>query len=176
MSMRKIFLAGAFGLLAAHAQAAESPNLGQPITAQDIAPWDVDIMPDGRFLPAGSGTPQQGQAIYMEKCQACHGEKGNDGFALPLLGGVGTIGKNDVKPLRTIGSYWPYAPSIFGYIRRSMPYYEPKSLGNDELYSLTAYLLKINGLIGENDVMNAETLPKVQMPWRDHFRPFVRGD
>jgi mono/diheme cytochrome c family protein len=178
MSMRDALLCAAagFGVLVSQAFAAETPNLGRIATPEEIATWDIDAMPDGRFLPAGSGNPQQGHAVYVEKCQSCHGEKGNDGFALPLVGGVGTIGKNDVKPLRTIGSYWPYAPSIFAYIRRAMPYYDTKSLSNDEIYAVTAYLLRLNGLIGEIDTMNAQTLAKVQMPWRDHFRPFIRGD
>jgi len=166
----------ALALLTVQALAAESPNLGKAVTDDEIAAWDLDAMPDGRFLPAGSGTPEQGHTVYVEKCQSCHGPHGNDGTTLPLLGGVGTIGKNDVKPLRTIGSYWPYAPSIFAYIRRSMPYYDSKSLTNDEVYAVTAYLLRLNGLIGETDTMNAETLAKVEMPWRGHFRPFVRGD
>src|SRR3954467_2843159 len=97
-------------------------------------------------------------------------------MTLPLLGGVGTIVNNDVKPLRTIGRSEPHAPSIFAYIRRSMPYYDSKSLTNDEVYAVTAYLLRLNGLIGETDTMNAETLAKVEMPWRGLFRPFVRGD
>src|SRR4051794_38850285 len=123
MSMRDAVLAAIAGLalLTVQALAAESPNLGKAVTDDEIAAWDLDAMPDGRFLPVGSGTPEQGHIVYVEKCQSCHGPHGNDGTTLPLLGGVGTIGKNDVKPLRTIGSYWPYAPSIFAYIRRSMP-------------------------------------------------------
>ena len=175
MSMRKLLAACGFAVVAFVAQAAESPNLGKPISPEDLAPYDVDIMPDGRFLPVGSGTAAQGQAVYSEKCSGCHGEKLNNGISLPLVGGVGSIGKNEVKPLRTIASYWQYAPSLLGYIRRSMPYYEPKTLANDELYQLTAYLLKMNGLYGD-DVLDAERLKKVEMPWRDHFRPFKRGD
>jgi mono/diheme cytochrome c family protein len=178
MSMRNARLVSvtALALLMGQAFAAESPHLGRVVTSDEIAVWDLDAMPDGRFLPAGSGTPEQGHAVYVEKCQSCHGPNGNDGTTLPLLGGVGTIGQNDVKPLRTIGSYWPYAPSIFAYIRRAMPYYDSKSLTNDEVYAVTAYLLRLNRLIGETDTMNAETLAKVEMPWRDHFRPFIRGD
>ncbi|HWG04799.1 MAG TPA: cytochrome c [Beijerinckiaceae bacterium] len=178
MSMRNAHLATAAVLaLALHgASAAEAPHLGQPATPDEIASYDIDVEPDGSGLPPGSGTPKQGEAVYVEKCQSCHGEKGVHGPALALAGGEGTIGKVDVKPLRTIGSYWPYATSVFAYIRRAMPFYDTKTLSNAELYAVTAYLLNINHIIGDNDVMNAATLPKVVMPWRDHFRPFVRGD
>ena len=179
MSMRKSLLAAAVLALATRgALALEAPHLGQPATSDQIAAYDIDVSPDGSGLPPGSGTPKQGEAVYAEKCQGCHGEKGVNGMpgALALAGGQGTIGKIDVKPLRTIGSYWPYATSVFAYIRRAMPYYDTKTLSNDELYAVTAYLLQLNKIIGENDTMNAQTLPKVVMPWRDHFRPFVRGD
>lgn len=180
MPMRKSLLAavGVLALAAQGALAVEAPHLGQPATPDQIASYDIDVSPDGTGLPAGSGNPKQGEAVYAEKCQGCHGEKGVNGApgALPLAGGQGTIGKIDVKPLRTIGSYWPYATSVFAYIRRAMPFYDSKTLSNDEVYAVTAYLLRINNIIGEDDTMNAQTLPKVIMPWRDHFRPFVRGD
>ena len=111
MSMRDAFLpaqqpgSASWQAMSSQQRALISAASRQP---EEIATWDIDVMPDGRFLPPGSGNPQQGHAVYVEKCQSCHGEKGNDGFALPLIGGVGTIGKNEVKPLRTIGSYWPY--------------------------------------------------------------------
>lgn len=178
MSMRKSLSAAVFALaLAAHgARALEAPQLGQPATPDQIASYDIDVEPDGAGLPPGSGTPQQGALVYADKCQSCHGEKGVKGAALALAGGEGTIGKPDVKPLRTIGSYWPYATSVFAYIRRAMPFYDTKRLSNDELYAVTAYLLQINKIIGDDATMDAQTLPKVIMPWRDHFRPFVRGD
>ena len=101
--------------------------------------------------------------------------EGLNGPVMQLVGGAGTIGV-EKKPLKTVGSFWPYATSVFAYTRRSMPFYNSKSLTNDELYAATAYVLYVNGLIGENDVMNAQTLPKVQMPNRDGFMPFKRGD
>src|SRR3954469_18466833 len=142
---RNVLLAAAASLLFAGAAGAavESPNLGKLATPEEIAAYDIDVEPDGAGLPPGSGTAKQGAAVYAGKCQACHGETGEKGPTLPLRGGEGTIGKNEVKPLRTIGSYWPYAPSVFAYIRRSMPFYETKTLSNDELYQVTAYLLSI---------------------------------
>ncbi len=157
------------------ALAAVSPNLGRVATPEEIASWDLTVSPDGKGLPPGSGTPKQGEAVYVAKCIACHREKGAGNPADRLVGGQGTIG-GDQRPIKTIGSYWPYATTIFAYIRRAMPFYETKSLNNDELYALTAYLLHLNGIIGENDTMNAQTLPKVRMPNRDGFVPFVRGN
>jgi S-disulfanyl-L-cysteine oxidoreductase SoxD len=175
MSMRELLVA-ALVFTGGGALAAQSPNLGKPATPEEIAAWDIDVMPDGRFLPPGSGSAKRGAAIYEEKCQACHGPGGRGGMTLPLVGGEGTIGRQDVKPLRTAASYWPYATSIFAYMRRSMPLLDTKTLSNDELYALTAWILAANKIIGENDVMDAQTLAKVRMPWRDHFRPFQRGD
>lgn len=180
MSMRDLLLAAAASLLLAHAAqaavAVESPNLGQPATPDEIASYDIDVEPDGSGLPPGSGTAKQGEAVYAKACQACHGEKGQKGPTLALAGGQGTIGKEGVKPLRTIGSYWPYATSVFAYVRRSMPFTKTKSLSNDELYQVTAYLLYINKIIGEDEVMDSRTLAKVQMPNRNGFRPFQPGD
>ena len=171
-----VAMATVLALASSGALAYEAPHLGQLATPAEISSYDIDASPDGTGLPPGSGAPKQGETVYVAKCQSCHGVGGVHGAALALAGGVGTIGKRDVKPLRTIGSYWPYATSVFAYIRRAMPFYDSKTLSNDELYAVTAYLLQINHIIGENDEMDAKTLPKVVMPWRDHFRPFVRGD
>jgi cytochrome c len=154
----------------------ETPKLGRAASAAEIAPYDIDAEPDGSGLPAGRGTAKQGAAVYAEKCQACHGEKGVKGPATQLVGGIGTIGKGDeVKPIKTVGSYWPYATSVFAYIRRAMPYFDTKSLSPDELYAVTAYILQLNGLIGEKDTMDKNTLPKVQMPNKDGFFQWSRG-
>ena len=113
--------------------------------------------------------------IYAEKCQGCHGEQGK-GPNYALAGGIGSIGKGDHhKPLKTVNSFWPYATSVFAYVRRSMPYWESKSLTPDELYAVTAYILALNNLVGENDVMDAGTLPKVQMPNKDGFFRWTPG-
>ena len=143
------------------------PALGQPVTSAQIAGWDISIPPDGTGLPAGRGTSAQGAPVYTQKCQACHGAAGAGQPNDRLVGGQGTLA--GATPVRTIGSYWPYATTIFDYVRRSMPYIQPQSLTDEEVYAVTAYLLHLNGIIGENDEMNAQTLPKVRMPNRDNF-------
>src|SRR6476659_8351467 len=170
MSTRSALLIAASGLATASAVAfaAESPNLGQVPTPQEIAAWDISISPDGVGLPPGSGTPKQGGAVYTAKCVACHGEKGAGKPNDALVGGIGSL-PGDKPPVRTVGSYWPYATTIFDYVRRAMPYNESKSLTNDEVYAVTAHILQLNGIIGENDVINAQTLPKVRMPNREGF-------
>ena len=147
--------------------AQETPNLGRPATPAEIAGWDISIPPDGTGLPPGSGTPEQGAVVYAQKCQACHGEKGSGKPNDQLVGGHGTLASPN--PVRTIGSYWPYATTVFDYVRRAMPYTQPRSLTGDEVYAVTAYLLHLNGIIGAQDPMNAQTLPQVQMPNREHF-------
>jgi cytochrome c len=142
-------------------------GLGTPITEADIAPWDISILPDGTGLPPGSGTPQQGAAIFGTKCAVCHGEAGKGGAAAALVGGAPLTSSIDVT--KTIANFWPYATTIFDFTRRAMPWPKPRSLTNDEVYALTAYLLSMNKIIGERDVMNAQTLPKVRMPNRDGF-------
>ena len=169
MSMRNLLGAAALAATAwgGVALAADLPGLGQKVTEADLANWDISIGPDGVGLPPGSGTAAQGAAIYAEKCVACHGKDGTGGIANRLFGGIGTLAS--ATPIRTVGSYWPYATTIFDFTRRAMPWPQPKSLTADETYALTAYILKLNGLIGDNDVMNADTVPKVKMPNRDGF-------
>lgn len=147
--------------------AREVPALGQPVTAAQVAGWDISIPPDGTGLPPGRGTSAQGAPVYEQKCQACHGARGAGQPNDRLVGGQGTLA--GATPVRTIGSYWPYATTIFDYVRRSMPYIQPQTLTNDEVYALCAYLLHLNGIVGEHDEMNAQTLPKVRMPNRDNF-------
>jgi S-disulfanyl-L-cysteine oxidoreductase SoxD len=151
----------------ARAAVVETPNLGQPATAAQIVGWDISVGPDGIGLPPGSGTPATGAVVYVQKCQACHGAKGAGQPNDRLVGGQGTL--TSKTPVRTIGSYWPYATTVFDYVRRSMPYIQPQSLTDDEVYAVTAYLLNLNGIIGDADEMNARTLPKVTMPNRDNF-------
>jgi cytochrome c len=156
-------------VLAGHARSAaqETIALGRPATPDEIAAWDISIPPDGTGLPPGSGMPDQGAVVYTQKCQECHGKKGAGQPNDQLVGGQGTLASQ--SPVRTIGSYWPYATTVFDYIRRAMPYTQSKSLTNDEVYAVTAYLLHLNGLIKAQDVMNAQTLPQVKMPNRDNF-------
>ena len=167
-------LASVAALASAAALAADSPNLGRPATADEVAAWDISIGPDGAGLPAGSGTAKQGEAVYAAKCVACHGEKGAGKPNDQLVGGQGTIA-GDKPPVKTVGSYWPYATTVFDYVRRAMPYSESKSLTNDEVYAVSAYILNLNGIIAEGDTIDAQTLPKVKMPNRDGFVPFARG-
>ena len=167
--MRKgIALIAACGVVAlTPAAAQEGPGLGVPATPEQVAGWDVSIGPDGAGLPSGSGTAATGKTVYEAKCVACHGVDGAGRPNDQLVGGQGTL--KDAAPIRTIGSYWPYATTVFDYVRRAMPYVTPHSLTPDETYALTAYLLALNNVIGQNDVMDATTLPKVVMPNRASF-------
>jgi mono/diheme cytochrome c family protein len=170
MSMRK-FVPAAAGLalvVGAGLAFADGPGLGQSVSEADLAKWDISIGPDGAGLPPGSGTPAQGAAVFAQKCEACHGKEGKNGPNAALVGGQGTLA-GPGEAVKTVGSYWPYATTLFDFTRRAMPWPQPKTLTNDEVYATTAYILKLNGIIGDNDVMNAETLPKVKMPKRDGF-------
>jgi cytochrome c len=153
---------------------ADTPNLGRPAAPEEIAAWDISIGPDGAGLPPGGGTPQQGEAVYNAKCLGCHGEKGAGKPNDQLVGGRGTLVGNQA-PVKTVGSFWPYATTLFDYVRRAMPLNQSKSLSDDEVYAVVAYLLRLNGIIEENAKINAETLPRVRMPNADGFMTFVRG-
>jgi S-disulfanyl-L-cysteine oxidoreductase SoxD len=170
MSMRDRLLAATFGLVLCGAASAAGQNLGHVATPDEIAAWDISIGPDGSGLPAGSGTPRQGEAVFAAKCAACHGENGGGKPNDRLVGGQGTLAGD--APVKTIGSYWPYATTIFDCVRRAMPLNESKSLTDDEVYAVVAYLLQQNRIIEEGDVMDARTLPQVRMPNRDGFIPF----
>lgn len=143
------------------------PGLGATPSAAQLAAMDTSIPPSGAGLPAGSGNVAQGQKVYDSKCQTCHGPKGVGKPADPLVGGIGSLGSG--KPMRTVGSYWPYATTFFDYVRRAMPTNAPQTLTNDEVYAATAYVLFLNGIVKEDAVMNAQTLPQVKMPNRDGF-------
>lgn len=154
--------------LACGAAAAQPPGLGAKITEADVAAWDISILPDGTGLPAGSGTAAQGAPIFAAKCAMCHGEgaKGTPA-ASALVGGPPLT--NGIETTKTIANFWGYSTTLFDFIRRAMPFQAPRSLTNDEVYSLVAYLLAINKLIPESEAMNAKTLPQVKMPNRDGF-------
>jgi mono/diheme cytochrome c family protein len=152
---------------AARKVAPKGPGLGVPATAAQIESADVSIGPDGGGLPPGSGTPAEGEAIFNTKCIACHGPQGSGTVNDQLVGGQGTL--TGTTPIKTIGSYWPYATTVFDYVRRAMPYPTPHSLSDPEVYALTAYLLSLNGVIAKDAVMDAKTLPQVKMPNRGNF-------
>ena len=168
MSTRSLAIATCMLALAATAGVAraESPHLGRPISQADLAPWDLNVLPDGRNLPPGHGTAADGAKIFAEKCALCHGENGQGGHAARLVGGPP---KASLDGGKTIANYWPYATTLFDLIRRSMPFTQPRSLTNEEVYALVAYLLAENKLIGAEDEIDATMLPKVRMPNRDNF-------
>ena len=145
-------------------------NLGRAVTADEIRAWDISIPPSGAGLPPGSGSVKQGAAVYAAKCEACHGANGVGKPADALVGGQGTLASDN--PVRTVGSYWPHATTLFDYVRRAMPTNAPKSLTDSEVYAVTAYVLQLNGIIPQDAVLNAQTLPQVKMPNRDGFIDF----
>jgi cytochrome c len=145
----------------------EGPELGRPATAAEIAALDTDVMPDGRGLPPGSGSVAAGRELYARHCQRCHGENGLGDSGDQLAGA--TMGLTSEWPEKTIGNFWPYAPKLFDFIRRSMPMETPGSLTDDEVYALTAWLLHLNDIVPADAVMDARSLARVQMPNRDGF-------
>ena len=147
---------------------------GRPVTADQIRDLSSAIAPDGRGLPEGSGTVAAGREVFAARCVKCHGEKGAGDIGPPLVGGQGTL--RTAKPLKTVGSYWPYATTVWDYIHRAMPFDQPGLLKPPEVYAVTAYILNLNGIIGNNDVMDAKSLPKVKMPNRDGFVADPRPD
>ena len=166
MFMRKLLLA----LIGAYISAlavAESPQLGVPVDAETLAMVDYTILPDGDGLPDGSGSAEMGAAVYRQHCIACHGEGGTGSVNDALVGGHGSLATN--QPKKTVGSYWPYATTVFDYIRRAMPLSAPGTLSSDEIYAVTAYILFLNDIIAEGDELNPDTLPQVEMPNRDGF-------
>jgi S-disulfanyl-L-cysteine oxidoreductase SoxD len=164
---RAIFAASLLLAMMTAASWAETPNFGKPIDEAAIANWDISIMPDGAGLPKGSGTPAQGAPIYVEKCSACHGDNGKGGVASALVSDRKIEGISAAQ--KTIKNFVGDATTIFDFIRRAMPFQAPRSLSDDEVYALTAYILAENKLIGASEVMDAQSLPKVKMPNRDNF-------
>ena len=144
-------------------------GIGRAVKPEEIAGWDIDIRPDGHGLPAGKGTVKQGEAIYMQQCAACHGEFGESAGRWPILsGGAETLASHD--PVKSIGSYWPYASTVIDYIRRSMPFGNAQSLSNDELYAVTAYVFYLNDILkDENFELNAKTFKTIRLPNEANF-------
>ncbi len=169
------FLACAAGLALASQCAAQTHyGFGRLETPAQVAAWDIDIAPDGRNLPAGSGSVTRGREVYVAQCASCHGPKGEGGIGDKLAGGQGTLATP--APVKTVGSYWPYATTLFDYIRRAMPINAPQSLSNEDVYAVSGYVLFLNGLVTENAVIDARTLITLKMPNRDGFVGDPRPD
>jgi cytochrome c len=142
-------------------------HLGRTATQAEIAGWNIDVRSDGQGLPPGRGSVAQGREIFASTCAACHGDKGQGGPADRLTGGIGSLAQP--KPVRTVGSYWPYATTLFDFVRRAMPFNAPDSLNADQVYAVSAYVLSLNGIVPEDTVLDATTLPKIAMPNRNGF-------
>lgn len=158
-------------LIAGTAAAGDKYGLGRPATAEEIAGWDMDVRPDGTGLPPGSGTVVRGEEIYLERCAVCHGEFGEGAGRYPvLMGGFETLTED--RPEKTVGSYWPYASTIWDYVQRSMPFGDARSLTADETYAVTAFLLYLNEVVEDDFTLTQGNLTAIRMPNEDGF--FVR--
>jgi len=173
---RSISIALAFISLpsAASAEAPSPYGIGRAATRAEIAGWNIDVGRDGRGLPAGSGSVTHGREVFAQQCAACHGDKGQGGVGDTLVGGQGTLATPN--PVRTVGSYWPYAPTLFDYIRRAMPQNAPESLSNDDVYAVSAYILHLNGLLPAGAVLEANNMTAIKMPNRNMFTGDSRPD
>ena len=163
-----VFLSGA--LLAALPVSAEvgAYGIGKPATVEETAGWDIDIRPDGKGLPPGSGSVEDGEMMYEEQCASCHGSFGEGVGRYPVLsGGEGTL--TDERPEKTVGSYWPYTSTLWDYIHRAMPFPQPQSLTDGEVYAITAYVLYLNDLVEDDFVLTADNLTSIEMPNKDGF-------
>ena len=156
------------------ADESEVTGLGHEATAEELGAAGYTVFPDGKGLPEGRGTVSEGKAVYQQFCAACHGRNAEGDEAAALVGGRDSL--TSERPRKTVESYWPYATSLWDYIRRSMPYESPGSLSDDEIYAVVAHLLHLGGIVGENAVLDQETLPGVEMPNRDGFVPDDRPD
>lgn len=193
------FLAGLFGAtLAAHGQDATKPQvaeaaptnaalstakgaggrlgLGRAATPDEVAAWDIDVRPDGKGLPVGKGTVSQGEAIFAEQCASCHGDFGEGRDRWPqLAGGFDTLTRD--RPVKTVGSYWPYLSTVYDYVHRAMPFGNARSLSNDDVYALTAYVLYLNDIETDEDFeLSGENFTSVKMPNADAFIPDDRAE
>jgi cytochrome c len=170
---RRVFVAAALIAFAAPVFA-QKYGVGRPPTAEEAKKWDLSIGPDGSGLPEGSGTAVEGKQVFERRCQRCHGAGGVGGDEPPLVGGQGTLATP--KPLKTVGSFWPYATTLFDYIRRAMPFKQPGTLNDAQVYAVTAYILHLNKIVGENQSMDAKALAAVKMPNREGFTADPRPD
>lgn len=154
--------------------AAERYGIGRPATAAEIAGWNIDIDREGRKLPPGSGSVAHGREVFEAQCASCHGARGEGGIGDKLVGGQGTLASG--KPVKTVGSFWPYASTLFDYIRRAMPMNAPQSLSNDDVYAVSAYILNLNGVVADGATLDASSMAAIRMPNRDGFIPDPRPD
>ena len=161
-------------IVCAPATQAQQYGFGQAPAPQLLRAWDIDVSPDGAGLPPGAGSVAYGAKVYAERCSACHGLEGKGQPEDRLVGGLGTLSSD--KAVKTVGSFWPYATTLFDYIRRAMPFTAPQSLRDDEVYALVAYLLNLNGIVPADAVMDSTSLPAVRMPNRDGFAADPRPD
>lgn len=167
LSLKDMVVGCAFaGMIASSALAYD---FGRKPSADEIKLWDIDVRPDGKGLPDGHGTVAQGKEVFATNCEACHGPQGQGGIKDRLVGGQGSLATD--HPIKTVGSFWPYATTLFDYIHRAMPYQAPGSLSVDETYAVSAYILNLNGILPADATLDQESLPKVQMPNRDGFIP-----
>ncbi|MGH9660190.1 MAG: c-type cytochrome [Bryobacteraceae bacterium] len=155
---------------------AQSPKygVGRAPSAAEIESLGASAMPDGTGLPPGSGTAAKGREVYERRCAKCHGGKAEGGDDAALVGGAGSL--KTPKPLKTVTSFWPHATTVWDYVNRSMPFNQPGTLTPDQVYAVTAYILHLGGIVGESDVLDAKTLPKVNMPNRNGFTSDPRPD
>ena len=176
MATSRAMLVAALCCAGAAALAAQSPTygVGRPPRADELKSIDIEVLPDGSGLPAGSGSAGAGRIVYKSRCALCHGPTGREGPQDILAGGAGTLAT--IKPLKTVGSYWPYATTLWDYLNRAMPFDHPSTMTPDQVYAVTAYVLYLNGIVGEHDVLDRTTLPKIVMPNRNGFVPDVRPD
>jgi cytochrome c len=175
-TVHKAVTAFALVWIASVSAVAQAPTFGVGRTpkAEDLNAIDIAITPDGAGLPRGNSTAAAGKDVYTRRCETCHGPTGKEGPQDVLVGGRGSL--TTAKPQKTIGSYWPYATTLWDYIRRAMPFDHPGTLTADEVYGTTAYLLFLNGILGERDLIDQTTLPKVMMPNRNGFTSDPRPD
>ncbi len=172
--MRKLSCAAFAALVGMATQSlpGQSYGLGRDASANEVNGWDITIGPDGRELPEGSGSAVEGAQVYEVRCKECHGDQGVGGDHAALVGEPAQL--REAPPIKTVGSFWPYATTLFDYTRRAMPFEEPGTLSDDQVYAVTAYVLHLSGIIGKDEVMDRDSLPKVEMPNRGGFIPDPR--
>jgi len=176
MRWRDLLMIAVIGVIASTAsvRAQSKFGIGRVATPDELAGWNIDIGRDGSGLPGGSGTVSHGRDIFVQQCAVCHGDNGAGAVGDRLVGGQETLATP--KPVRTVGSFWPYAPTLFDYIRRAMPQNAPQSLTSDEVYAVSAYILSLNGIVPTDATLDARSLAAIKMPNRDGFGSDPRPD